>query len=45
MFSGQWVENSFFTKSGEGVVKEGVKRFIVEEAGSFRVFEKRLVER
>ena len=44
-FFGQQAENNFFIGSGRGVVKEEVKRFIVEEDGSFRVFEKRMVER
>ena len=40
----QQAENNFFTGSGRRVVKEEVKRFIVKETGSFRVFEKRFVE-
>ena len=44
-FFRQQAENNFFTGSGRRVVKEEVKRFIVKETGSFRVFEKRFVER
>ena len=44
-FFGQQAEKNFFVGPGRGVVKEEVKRFIVEEVGSFRVFEKRMVER
>ena len=43
MFSGQWVESSFFTESGEGVVKEGVKRLVVKEISGILVIEKVVV--
>ena len=42
-FAGQWVENSFFTRSGGGVVKEEIKRLVAKEISGILVIEKVVV--